>query len=97
MLQVLVERACGYGNKVILLNNEGKHFIAHSNTGAFINGVWYSNTYSINTPFYSKKKNKKGRVVVSSVTDEVDDVYAGYPRIRLVPMEDIYEKGLLFI
>lgn len=69
MLQLLVEQACGFENKVVFLNNEGKHFIANEKSGTWKQGIWYSNTYSLHyeEPSYSyKKKGKKGRLLVSA-------------------------------
>lgn len=36
-----------YGNKMVFLFRDGRHFIINEKLGAWINGVWYSNQYSL--------------------------------------------------
>ena len=47
-----VSAAIGSGSKLLLMDNEGNHWIVNEDKGVWQNDIWYSNTYSF-TPVYT--------------------------------------------
>ena len=47
-----LDKSLGW-NKLLFLNNKNEVAIVNENSGTWIDGIWYSNTYSINAPYTS--------------------------------------------
>ena len=50
----MVEEQIGYGSKMVFVDNNMNYSIANEKAGSWIDGCWYSNTYSIED--YTKKR-----------------------------------------
>lgn len=42
-----VENQIGWGNKLLVMDKEGQFKICHEDAGEWIDGIWFSNTYSL--------------------------------------------------